>query len=98
MIATLARPRLIPLLSVIAGALIAAYVVLMVMAILFAALQTQLAQNTQDKQMEIGKLEGTYYASIAQLDATDPRSLGYVKPGNVRYVTQAPLQGLSFAD
>ncbi|MES2225958.1 MAG: hypothetical protein V4480_04105 [Patescibacteria group bacterium] len=80
------------------GALLALYVALMISTILFASLQTQLAQNVQDKQMAIGKLESSYYDAIGQLDRTDPRALGYVTPQHVEYVTAANLPGLSFAD
>lgn len=93
----IARPRLIPLLSVVAGALLAAYIALMVAAILFAALQTELAQGVQDKRMAITKLESAYYASVAQLDATDPHTLGYVTPKRVQYVAASALPNLTFA-
>lgn len=94
---TIARPRLIPALSAAVGILIALYVALMVTTIVFASLQTHLAQEVQQKQMAIGKLESDYYAQVAQLDSMDPQSLGYVKPAHVTYLTQAPLPGLTFA-
>lgn len=94
---TLPRPRLIPLLSASAGVLVAAYVALMITTIVFASLQTQLAQNVQNKHMEIAKLETAYYASVAALDSTDPRSLGYVTPSHVQYLTQASVPNLTFA-
>ncbi len=84
-------------LTLIAGGLLAAYVALMVTTILLAALQTQLAQNIQNKQMAIGKLETSYYAAIGQMDATDPHALGYVTPTNVHYVTAASQTGFAFA-
>lgn len=93
----LARPRLIPLLSTVAGLLVAIYVALMITAIVFASLQTHLAQEVQQKHMAIGKLEADYYAEVAQLDSVDPQSLGYVKPAHVQYLTQAALPGLTFA-
>jgi len=98
MIAVIARPRLIPALTTVVGVLIAAYVALMIATILFAALQTQLAQDVQEKHAEIGKLENDYYASVAELDATDPHSLGYVTPTHVSYVTAAAPSSLTFAD
>lgn len=94
---TLARPRLIPLLSATVGTLIALYVALMVTTIVFASLQTHLAQEVQQKQMAIGKLESDYYTQVAQLGAMDPQSLGYVKPAHVTYLTQTSLPGLTFA-
>ncbi|MDB5245542.1 MAG: hypothetical protein JWN90_647 [Parcubacteria group bacterium] len=84
-------------LGLLAGGLLAAYVALMVTTILLAALQTQLAQNIQNKQMAIGKLETSYYAAIGQMDSTDPHALGYVTPAHVQYVTAASPNGLSFA-
>jgi hypothetical protein len=93
----ISRPRLIPALSILAGALLAAYIALIIAAILFAALQTQLAQNVQSTRMEIGKLESTYYTGVAQLDSTDPHALGYVTPSHVQYVAAAQLPNLTFA-
>lgn len=92
-----ARPRLIPALTAIIGVLIAIYVALMVTAIIFASLQTHLAQEVQQKQMAIGTIEADYYTQVTQLDSTDPQSLGYVKPAQVEYLTQATLPGLTFA-
>lgn len=94
---TISRTRLIPSLSILAGALLATYIALIISAILFAALQTQLAQNVQTSRMEIGKLEGAYYTGVAQLDSTDPHTLGYVTPTHVRYVSAAALPNLTFA-
>ncbi|CAN5729994.1 hypothetical protein BH11PAT2_BH11PAT2_06890 [soil metagenome] len=84
-------------LGLIAAGLLAAYVALMVTTILLAALQTQLAQNIQDKQMAIGKLETSYYAAIGEMDSTDPHALGYVTPKNVQYITAASQTGFAFA-
>jgi hypothetical protein len=93
----LTRPRLVPALSASIGVLVAAYVALMVTTIIFASLQTQLAQDVQDKHMQIAKLEDSYYASVATLDSTDPHALGYVKPAHVQYLTEASLPNLTFA-
>lgn len=93
----IARPRLLPLLSASAGLLVAVYVALMVTTIIFASLQTQLAQEVQDKHMAISKLENAYYSSVATLDSTDPRTLGYVTPSHVQYLSEASLPNLTFA-
>lgn len=93
----IARPRLIPALSATIGVLVAAYIALMVTTIIFASLQTQLAQDVQQKHMEIAKLESSYYTSVATLDSTDPRTLGYVTPSNVQYLSEASLPNLTFA-
>jgi hypothetical protein len=89
--------RLNVYLGLVAGALVAAYVVIMVITILLAALETQLSQNIQTKQMAIQKLESSYFASINELDSTDPAALGYVTPKHVAYVAATEAQGLSFA-
>jgi len=89
--------RLNVYLMLMAFALIAAYVAIMVITILLAALETQLSQNIETKQMAIQKLEASYFNSIDQLDSTDPASLGYVTPQHVAYVQAAEASGLSFA-
>ncbi len=96
-VATALPNRLNLYLGIVAGGLLTAYVTLMVTTILLAALQTQLAQNIQDTQMALGKLETSYYAAIGQMDSTDPHALGYVTPTHVHYVTAASPNGLSFA-
>lgn len=93
----LALPRLVPAFSILAGVLVAVYVALMVATILFAALQTDLAQQVQDKRMQVAKLETRYYDAVAALDDTNPQSLGYVTPGSVEYVTAVAPQNLTFA-
>lgn len=93
----LPRPRLIPALTAAVGILIAVYVALVVTTIVFASLQTHLAQEVQHKQMAMGQLESDYYAQVAQLDSADPQTLGYVKPSHVTYLTQSTLPGLTFA-
>jgi sensor histidine kinase regulating citrate/malate metabolism len=93
----LLRPRLIPTLYILVSVLVAVYVTLMVTTILFAALQTKLAQNVQDTRMEISRLETSYYDAIAQLNATNPQTLGYIKPTKVQYVSASALPNLTFA-
>jgi mannitol-specific phosphotransferase system IIBC component len=97
MTSRIALPRLNPALSVIAGVMLAAYVALIVTTVVFAAIQTKLAQEVQVQRMEIGKLEGKYYLAIGKLDQTDPHSLGYVTPQHVQYVSAADLPNLTFA-
>ncbi len=97
MISRIAQPRLMPLLYSLVGVLLAAYVALIVTTVLFAAVQTKLAQDVQQRRMEIGKLEGKYYEAIAVLDSADPHALGYVTPARVQYVTAAQLPNLTFA-
>ncbi len=96
--ARVARLRPIPFLSLIAGFLVAGYVALMIATVLFATLQTQLAQEVQQKHMQIASLERAYYEKVAELEATDPRSLGYVTPAHVTYVSATQIPNLTFAN
>ncbi len=89
--------RTLVYLSIACAALLATYVAIMVSTILFDALQTQLARNVQNTQMEITRLETAYYAAISELDDMDPHTLGYVTPRSVEYVTATRVPGLSFA-
>lgn len=89
--------KTIPLLMVVAGALVATYVALIMSTIMFAAWQTQLATNMDDTRADIARLETKYYAQITSLDGMDPASKGLVKPGNVAYVTASKTPGLTFA-
>jgi hypothetical protein len=86
-----------PLLTMLVGTLLAAYIALVVTTIVFAAIQTNLAQHIQEQRMAIGKLETKYYQAIATLDQADPYALGYVKPRDVQYVSAAKLPNLTFA-
>lgn len=85
-------------LTIAASLLLATYVVLMVSTIVFASLQTKLAQNVQEAQMDITKLEASYYAAIGLFEAMDPYALGYVAPEDVAYVQAAQPAAVSFAD
>jgi hypothetical protein len=97
MIATFTQPRILSLLYAIVGLFLAAYVALMVTAVVFAAVQTRLAQGVQEKHMQIAGLERAYYERIAILDSADPYSLGYVSPRHVEYVSATPINNLTFA-
>ncbi|HEV7121478.1 MAG TPA: hypothetical protein VGN56_01470 [Candidatus Paceibacterota bacterium] len=90
--------RTIPVLSVAVGAMLLAYMALVVTTIVFATWQTQAASSISDAQATIGTLESQYYASIGSLDSTNPYSLGFVQPKQVEYVAAANLpEGLTFA-
>ncbi len=90
--------RTIPILSFGVGALLLAYVVLVVTTIVFATWQTQAASSISDAQAAIGTLETRYYAAIGSLDSTNPYSLGFVQPTHVEYVAASNLpDGLTFA-
>jgi hypothetical protein len=90
--------RIIPVLSISAGAHVMLYLGLVVTTILFATWQTQALSSIRDSQAAIGLLEAKYYASIGTLDSTNPYSLGFVHPAHVQYVAAANLpEGLTFA-
>jgi hypothetical protein len=90
--------RTIPVLSVSASILLVAYLALVVTTVVFASWQTQAASSIRDAEASIGMLESQYYASVAQLDSTDPATLGFVHPTNVQYVASAGVpHGLTFA-
>lgn len=94
----LARPdRFIPILSFAVGASLAVYVVLVVTTILFAAWQTQEVSLIRTTEGTISQLESSYYAQVAQVDAIQPASLGFVAPHQVQYVqAQMSDPGLTF--
>jgi hypothetical protein len=89
--------RLIPILSLAVGALVTAYVSLVVVTIFYATWQTQLVSSTRQSQAAIADQETQYYDSIARIDQTDPLAAGYVKPKQISYVTAAAVPGLTFA-
>lgn len=84
-------------LVVTAGTLFTAYVALVIMTIVYATLQTKLANTMAETQTKITLLESSYYASVAQLDTMDPYAAGYVKPARIEFVAAATVPALSFA-
>jgi hypothetical protein len=67
-----------------------------VVTIMYATVETKLSNQMSDTQSQITVLESSYYNSVALLDATDPATVGLVKPAKVQFVT-ASLPGLSLA-
>ena len=96
-VAAIRPDRLIPILRAAVIGLIAVYVVLVVTTVYFATWQTQEVSSMSDSQSAIGMLESKYYASVAQINETDPTTLGYVKPKIVTYVSAVQETGLSYA-
>ena len=83
-------------LGMLASCLVVVYVLLMAMTIFFAAWQTQLARGIDDTRARIHTLETEYYGAIAEIDSTDPYSVGLVTPSKVEYVVEARMPGLTF--
>lgn len=81
--------RTIPFLSCSAAVLIVAYLALVVVTVTLAAWQTNLAMEVRETEQEIGRLEGRYYAMVAEIDRTDPGARGLTKPENVIYAAAA---------
>lgn len=71
------------------AALIASYLVLIVVTVSMAAWQTNLAMEVHETEADIARLEARYYDMVAQIDQTNPASLGLTKPGRVMYATTA---------
>ena len=84
--------RTISLLSYVAGALVCAYVALVVVTVTYATVQTDLALSVRDTESAISTVETDYYAQVSRLSATDPSSMQLQKPRVVSYATllQAP--------
>ncbi len=88
--------RTITVLSFTAAAIFALYIVLVIVTITFATVQTSLASSVRSTEGSIAQLETTYYASITKDNASSPASAGLVAPVDVEYAVAKPAQGLSF--
>jgi hypothetical protein len=89
--------RTIAFLSIAAAAIFTLYIVLVIVTITFATVQTSLASRVRDTEGAIAQLETTYYASISKQNASSPASVGLVAPAVVQYAVAKPAQGISFA-
>lgn len=89
--------RTVTFLMLAAGALFVIYLVMVVVTVSFAAVQTTLAADVRTTEGSIATLEATYYDAIANQNAASPTELGLVAPAQVLYATQKPASGLSFA-
>lgn len=87
--------RTLSILSYTASSLVVAYLVLMVATVSFAAWRTDLAEAVRDTENAISTLERDYYDTIERVGATDPASLGLVKPRAVTYAAMTVPAGLS---
>ena len=81
--------RTVSILGYACGALVASYLVLVVVTVSMAAWQTNLAMEVHETEADIARLEARYYAMVAQIDRTDPGALGLVAPARVMYATTA---------
>lgn len=77
--------RIVPILGYLVAALVTTYLVLVTATVFQAAWQTNLAMEVHETEREIARLESRYYDMVAQIDQTDPTSLGLEKPGRVMY-------------
>jgi len=75
-------------LSIACGAVFAAYVVFLVAAISFAAVEVERSRAARIEESTVVALETKYYAAVAELAKSDPAALGYVTPDHVVYVTE----------
>ncbi len=80
-----------------AGSLFAVYVALVVVAVVYATVETKLSGTIGDTQTKITLLESSYYASVTHLDTMNPYAEGYVKPTHIEFVAAATNPALSFA-
>lgn len=87
--------RLISSLSIACGAMIALYLVLVVMTIFFASWQTELARSVRETEGKISTLEAKYYVTISALHNANPAAAGFVQPHTVAYVASAARPALS---
>lgn len=83
-------------LSIAAAALAAVYVLFIILTVVFATWQTDLAARVRDAEGNVTELESSYYAMLAKENATSPASLGLVAPSEVHYATDEGASGLSY--
>jgi hypothetical protein len=91
-------PKTLTALSVLSVALLAGYIALVATAMFFATLRTELTAELQEAETRIGALETRYYDAIAELNATDVFSIGYVAPLEVGYIAQNGTPVVTRAD
>ncbi len=87
--------RTISFLSAVAAALTGLYVVLVVVTVTYATIQTDLALTVRDTESEIGMVESRYYEQVSALAATNPVDMNLSKPVSVTYATLAKAPSLS---
>ena len=87
--------RAISILSCASAALVAGYLMLVVVTVTLAAWQTNLAVSVHETEQEIARLEARYYAMVAEIDRTDPSALGLTKPANVIYAAASAAPAVS---
>lgn len=77
--------RTVSILGYSLGALVAAYLVLVVVTVSMASWQTNLSMQVHETEGDIARLESRYYDMVARIDRTDPATLGLGKPARVMY-------------
>jgi cytochrome oxidase assembly protein ShyY1 len=73
------------------------YVALVITTVVLATWQTSLVARVHETEGNIAALEATYYASVSELNATNPIGEGYVAPTEVHYTEARPTVGLTLA-
>lgn len=89
--------RTVTFLIFTACGIFALYLVMVVITVSYAAVQTSLAADVRATEGTIATLEATYYDAIAHQNGTSPSELGLVAPAQVLYATEKPAAGLTFA-
>lgn len=79
--------KTVPVLGYSIAALVATYLVLIVVTVSMAAWQTNLAMEVHETEADIARLESRYYDMVADIDRRDPATLGLVKPRAISYAT-----------
>lgn len=85
----------VPALTYSIAALIASYLVLVVVTVSMAAWQTNLAMQVHETEADIARLEARYYDMVAEIDQTNPASLGLVAPKTISYATTQAAPAVS---
>ncbi|MES2668620.1 MAG: hypothetical protein V4644_02950 [Patescibacteria group bacterium] len=79
--------RIVTTLGYTAAALVAVYLVLVVVTVSMASWQTNLAMEVHETEAAIASLESRYYDMVKVIDQTDPSALGLEAPERVMYAT-----------
>ena len=87
--------RTLSVLSILAGACVCAYVVLIVITVTFATMQTELALSVRTTESSISQLETRYYNQVGVISDTDPHTMNLGKPARVTYAPLAETPSLS---
>lgn len=88
--------RTITVLALTAGALFTVYLVLVIVTVSLATVQTALAADVRVTEGAIASQEATYFDAIAKQNTGTPASAGLVAPVAVEYASAKTAPGISF--